>query len=566
MLLSLAAVCMTALDVAAQTSPDNDAPTHIQPFPIPADIDEGEVIIDAMPADPRRTDGGGNVLPAGIDTPPDLLHVAYGRWRPDEAPAVQPIPPTFVFDEYDGHWSQTGEFLRVDLLFAGLINPPGPTANGFDPQRYGPSPLYGFVEFDIDRNVNTGGEIDEPYYRYNANVARFGGRPKGAAYADRIALDGSPADSDPFTPPYIDRSGEDAHLAIFGDSGRITRIDDVVAGGTLCGGASGFNCDGSETAGGAFAAGDVWDVWGHFFGLAHGYLAYKYGSGHYEHLDRLRFQHDIERNMTQVSFLYPLTQRAWALSHGASTTSSNLPALDFDNDGAFSLTEAMYILQESAAEGINAGDPYWTLIAEWACDGIVQPARCQQLRNERLNPSTWRVTVLVETVLAFAPLVGQGLFAPTNVIPAVRLGDFNGDGFTSMTDARTLIAFIDLYDQDPTVDAGPADGDDVDDDAVHIIHFGLNFSIFDVNYDGVVDGVDLSLIQQDPGDYDNDDDVDLRDFVMLGRCFGGNAAVGTLVTDYLCLDAFDLDGDLDIDLADYGAVRGFASAMTGPLP
>lgn len=69
------------------------------------------------------------------------------------------------------------------------------------------------------------------------------------------------------------------------------------------------------------------------------------------------------------------------------------------------------------------------------------------------------------------------------------------------------------------------------------------------------------------GDFDRDGDRDLDDSYAFADCFSGPAsqplpAVAACV--HVCLDAFDLDADQDIDLRDFA---GFTTAFTtGPIP
>ena len=81
-------------------------------------------------------------------------------------------------DPFEGRFQEDGELLRLDLLIDGLVNPPGSTDPvAFDPFRYGDHPLFGFIEIDVDEDVETGGEIDHPEHRYLGNITRFGGKP-----------------------------------------------------------------------------------------------------------------------------------------------------------------------------------------------------------------------------------------------------------------------------------------------------------------------------------------------------------------------------------------------------
>lgn len=58
------------------------------------------------------------------------------------------------------------------------------------------------------------------------------------------------------------------------------------------------------------------------------------------------------------------------------------------------------------------------------------------------------------------------------------------------------------------------------------------------------------------GDWDNDGDVDLVDFVGFNGCMTDPDAAEPPLPQ--CLDSFDTDGDADVDLADFG---GFQAAF-----
>jgi len=98
----------------------------------------------------------------------DLTELSVAAWSPFEPQS----------DLFLGEFDADGQFLRLELVLNGLVNPPGP-ADPFDfqPFRYGDHPVYGFIEIDMDADADTGGELDAPQYRYLGNVARFGGHP-----------------------------------------------------------------------------------------------------------------------------------------------------------------------------------------------------------------------------------------------------------------------------------------------------------------------------------------------------------------------------------------------------
>jgi hypothetical protein len=60
-----------------------------------------------------------------------------------------------------------------------------------------------------------------------------------------------------------------------------------------------------------------------------------------------------------------------------------------------------------------------------------------------------------------------------------------------------------------------------------------------------------------PGDYDDDEDVDLADFAAFQNCFAGS---GNPFEPLECGLA-DIDADADVDFEDF---RRFERAVTGP--
>jgi hypothetical protein len=68
---------------------------------------------------------------------------------------------------------------------------------------------------------------------------------------------------------------------------------------------------------------------------------------------------------------------------------------------------------------------------------------------------------------------------------------------------------------------------------------------------------EFEVYEADPGDFDEDGDLDLRDFEMFQFCFTGE---GVIQNEADCFFAH-FDGDSDVDLVDFS---GFESALTGP--
>ena len=90
---------------------------------------------------------------------------------------------------------------------------------------------------------------------------------------------------------------------------------------------------------------------------------------------------------------------------------------------------------------------------------------------------------------------------------------------------------------------------------MRILDFAADFSVYDINYDGVVSDQDIAPILGD-GDNDRDGDVDLADVAGFQRCFSRPGVGGTFCAPV------DLTGDDRVDRHD---VRAFFGSLTGPL-
>ncbi len=489
------------------------------------------VVTDDQDAVVRRTDACGAQFTCG-PTPmplnavlPDVIELRVGRFLPADATA----------DLYTGAFALNGPFLRIDIRFQGLVNPPGPTVNTYQPQLYGPNPVLGFLELDVDTNGNTGGEVDAPLLRYLGNAARFGGKPAGVRFADRVSIDGRDPDNLIDTPPWIERSGADFELELRGDE--ITAIVHVAGDND-----------------GLFEACETWDLRGRFFRRTQGYE--QCAGGAYTPEVWLRFRHGAESatlpcpasmgvsataGFTEVSFVYPLTNAAYASANDTAPEAND--AFDFN---ANSILEALVGVHQAALlQFCPASDDGWTLLADWANQ---DPITC-------LDPQRWRCTMLWGTARSSA-IAGEGNYIWTDIVPNVLPGDYNGDGHRTRTDARMAHNFVVTRDADPDVDA-----DLTSNGVVELVDFGPWFSVFDVDYDGFVDADDVAFAQQLLGDFDNDGDVDLADYAHFQICA---AALSLDVTEStVCRDAFDADQDGAVGPEEYAA---FVPRLNGPGP
>jgi hypothetical protein len=463
----------------------------------------------------RRTDTGADgAIDPVLHRLPDIVSYTLGRWQPT-------LPQG---DLFAGQWTSTGGFFRFDLVLKGLVNPPGPlgAGNPFDPFRYGPNPVFGFIEFDMDDDVDTGGELDEPHLRYLGNAARFSGMPADPRYAGRAAMSVAAFDGNLDTLPWVERSGEEFHIALNG-----WQIIQIIR---------------SNSATMTFGPGDTWTVIGRLFHRAHGYERFSFAcctarSGSYEPVVPLRFSHDIATDRTRISLVYPLTNAASA----AAANKVVVEPLDGDASNQNSVLEALDDLIFSVVNAATAwpADPAYRLINRWAAKDA----------STFLDPTRWRATILVGT--SYSAPGEDALFVWTDIAPDVLPGDFNGDGRVNQTDVLQFDAAMAQFDGLVGVD-----GDGQVDGAVTLVNFGKNFSPLDVNYDGRIDSADRPVVFL-PCDFDHDGDVDLLDFSVFQTCFNGpnrpparNGCAGA-----------DMDNDGDVDLADFSR---FQACFNGP--
>lgn len=460
----------------------------------------------------RRTDPGGDgPFDPSLHRLPDLLEMAFGNWLPN-APES---------DLFNGVFESEAEFLRFDILFDGLVNPPGRTdPSQFAPFAYGDHPVYGFIEIDMDDDMDTGGELETPQFRYLGNVVRFGGMPDESLYDGRVAEDASAFDGDFLTEPYVERHGEEFHIALLG--GQFFSSDVVEIAG-----------DGD----GVFEAGETWDITAPWFHRAHGFEPFSLAkggpaNGEYAPDSVIRFRHDPVADTTRLSLVFPLTNEAAALIHGEPPEPLNHNPTD-----QASVLEALSDLVDSAEflDMFPTGLPEEAIIIDWK----------DKDPEEFLSPAEWRVTALVGSTY-IAPDPAGVFFVWTDANPDVLRGDVDGENGLDADDVEEIVDFIAEHDADD----GSSDG------AVTLVDFAVDFSVFDVNHNGIVNYIDVMLVSL-PGDHDDDGDVDFADFQAFQVCFSGT---GVTFDEPACALA-DLDADGDVDLGDF---KRFQLAITGP--
>jgi hypothetical protein len=376
----------------------------------------------------------------------------------------------------------------------------------------------------MDANVDTGGELDGPKHRYTGNIARFGGLPTSARYRRRVALDESAFDDEIKTLPLVDRSGEEFHLAFHG--WKISAIERSNNDNTV------------------FDPGETWVVSGRLFHRAHAYEKFSYACcqaplGSYEPLVKLQFEHDVAPDVTTVTLVYPLTNAA-----AASITGEPVQPLDGMATNHNSVEEGLEDLVFSVANASYKWmrHPNFVLISGWAGKN---PA-------DFLDPASWALNMLVAT--SYTSSQQPALYVWTDAHPDASAGDYDANGTVDSIDLDLFDSYLSSHDGESS------DGDQLVNGRFLIRNYGPNFSLYDLNDDGVVDGADRLLVsglRPVPGDADWDGDVDLNDFAHLQRCLS-QAPEAAVAVD--CRNA-DLNDDAMVDQAD---VLIFEACASGP--
>lgn len=388
---------------------------------------------------------------------PDLLSIELVDFAPT-APHV---------DRFVGTANVNGGFIRIDVVFAGLVNPPGTL--GYDnepyaPDAYGPNPIVGYIEIDIDGNENTGGEFEDVRYRYLGNVARFGGLPSEPRFQNRAASMRDDINGNLFSAPYVEKSGEEFHIALIDED--VDDIDVIVE-----------NPSGNAST---FDAGEVWQIRGDFFHRAHAYDEFTYmcqsGNDRYEPTVWIQFAHDSSTDRTTLSLVIPKTNADAAKFSSPSQQAQQNDGCDFNQ---YSILEAVTDMQFSAtvADPFTRMLPEFQLIADWEYQSTA-PA---------LDIANWRVAACVGTAYLPDPVDGEEIIW-TDIYPNVLAGDVNGDGVVDEADQADIDQFIDTFDGTAFYD----DDGDAQNGSIDWYDWGANFCVFDVNYDGFIDGMELN--------------------------------------------------------------------------
>lgn len=447
----------------------------------------------------RPTDRGG----LGMINPgavlPDVVSLGVGAWDPF-SPASDPYSGVLVE-------SRDSDIFRVQLVLDGLVNPPGTlglSGQPFDPYRFGPSPLFGFVELDVDDRKDTGGHLGaSAESRFMANVARFGSRPHGSI-GQRIATTADDYDRNLFTGPQFERSGADWSLAFCGCFA-VTLVSEVGNGNGL------------------FEAGETMIVSGRFFARSEGYITPSGMSGGsvpgaYDPLVEVRFEHDQSTDQTTVTFVGATTNQGYGLLAGTPA-----PPINFRADDGWSIEEGVTDLIDSVPFATFEAE---VLIEDWEGRDV----------EDSLEPVDWSATVLVGT--SYTDQFVDGLFVWTDAGFELTAADVDGDSIAGPLDKQALRDWV--YAED----GGSSDADGVKNGTVVLADPPFDFSLFDLDADGLVRHHDLSAYGP-RADLTGDGIRDIFDFLAFQNFFGS----GDLRADFVLTETLDVFDSLEFQNA-----------------
>gem|GEM_PF-613745 len=439
---------------------------------------------------------------------PDLLSISVRFW--------DPASPSDPFSGAEGSFG-TSHVFRFDMTINGLVNPPGPLALGgypWDPDEFGACPLNGFIEFDVDGQKNSGGELEPvAQTRYLANVARFGGLPD-SSYGNHAARSAADYDGVFLTQPSIEESGAEFALILCGcfEPTLITQTGDMD---------------------GHLDPGESMIVRGRFFERMQAVAPFagSFGGsdfGLYDPEIDLLFTHDLATDTTTVSFVFALDQLGAAI-----LTGEPQQPMDFSLFSHTSLAEAVNDLIFTAEGFLGpVTDPaVFELIREWQGGSPV---------GNTLDVTKWDVHALIGT--SYLNQGAGALYVWTDAGFDAPFGNMVADSFIDMADLDAITATI------AAMDGGPADADATINGAVVITNFGPNFNLHDLTNDGVIDAADLAAFPPFSADLNGDGRINGSDISFILNAWGNPSSPA------------DLNGDGTVNGADISFIL---SSWTG---
>ncbi len=462
---------------------------------------------DAGDAEIRRTDTGNDAPISPTATRPDFLSLEIGGWQPN-GPA----------DHFNGAWIEGAgaDVVRINVQIDGLVNPSGKIVSPFDPFEFGENAVFMVIEFDLDGDVDTGGQCsDNRNNRFLGNIARWGHVPTGPLAA-RFASSRDDYDNSLSSAPQFHRSGEEFTLFMCGCYD--PSLEQELVG------------DGDTT----FESGESWIVRDRIFLRSIGFTDFSgnfggFGDGNYNPLHDSLWVHDAVDDVTTISIVWPLTMAGAALLTGEFEQ-----GIDFDVSNHYSVQEALFDVIFSAEFNDLAG-----------CWDEIQSPWAGRNAADYLDPTQWHVSNAIFG-MSYAEQETTGFYVWTDfaLTPSVH-ADFTGNGEVNAADEVEFDLFL------LGEDGGPHDADGQNDGVFSFNLHSRNFQLYDLENDGDVDADDRLLILPDtgvPGDTNGDDVVDLADL---------NALLGNFPTaSGATLEEGDVTGDGAVDIEDLNLVLG----------
>lgn len=445
-----------------------------------------------------------------VDALPDLLSLRFSAWEATD-PATDPYTGQAVDPEM-------AHLVRIDLTLNGHFNPPGPLALGdtpFAPYQFGERPVYGFVEIDLDNNIDSGGELESAaIFRFLANAGRFGGLPTGPIGA-RAAHSADDYDGSFQTPPQFERSGAEMTFIFCG-----CFVPVIV----------------QETGDGdgIFDPGETMIVRGRFLERMQAIAIYSgvFGGsdfGLYDPEVDLRFHHDETTDHTTISIVFPLDAEG-----AAALTGQSVQPLDNIVSNHASVHEMLrdLVLTASGCCGPIFNDPVvFPLVLDWISPSFPNVALIEQETRQFLDPTQWNATAIIGTTYDTPQ---TGLYVWTDIGFEWKFADLNYDGVVNSMDQTLLELAID------DLDGTSQDADGAINGVVVIPNFGENFSLYDLNNSGEIDDADVAVFNMSVlADINGDGVVDGGDLAALLASWGDCAGC-----------AADLNGDGVVDGVD----------------
>jgi hypothetical protein len=355
--------------------------------------------------------------------------------------------------------------------------------------------------------------------------------PSSSVCDNRVAENYYAFDGDVDTPPWVERAGEEFHIAFRGEDIGLVSPN----GQPWC------------VNPGVFGAGDEWELEGPLWHRAHGFEDFAFQcfirTGRYKPVVRARFKHDVPTDLTTVSLVYPLTNAASASTYWPTQPTQPVDGCTFNQN---SIEEGLVDLKFSAtnATPFDRSLPEFVLIAGWEYKTV----------SAQLNPNNWRVTALVGTAYSMPKPEGAS-YIWTDVFPDIRPGDFSGDGSATEADVVILNAFIAAHDGEPGFDA---DGINYN-QSISLLECAANFSLFDTNANGIVNVSD-AIVSGDMNLNQVVDSGDVASFVQAVLDPVGYSATHGGV-DPLIRGDLNSDGRLD-----GGDAQPFVQRLLGQKP